>query len=223
MLPYLVLLCFFAPSQAQVNTVGALATQVTANAATVGTLQTRMSGLQRTTVGTALSPVIVVDATLSSGTKCGPQTITGWTENIDYYYTTAVQTSSQFTPGTGIFIAPIAGYYKVCSSARFQQGGNSVDMTILKDGSVVAAYGNALQTDWRTTGVCTIQLLTTSNQISLSIQSGGSSDCVQVILISSVISLVLFSCLGNQLPLLQAVNPFHQLRQCRLYITASPA
>ena len=193
MLPYLVLLYFFAPSQAQVNTVGTLATQVTANAARVGTLQTRMAGLQRTLVGTALSPVIVVDATLSSGTtKCAAQTITGWTENIDYYFTTAVQTSSQFTPSTGIFIAPILGYYKICSSARFQQGGNSVDMTILKDGSVVAAYGNALQTDWRTTGVCTIQLLTTSNQISLRLQSGGSSDCVQVIFRSSVF-LYIFS------------------------------
>ena len=136
-----------------------------------------------------LAPVIVMDATLSSGTtKCCPQTITGWTENIDYWYkaTGGVQTTSQFTPSTGIFIAPILGYYKICSSARFQKGGNSVDMTILKDGSVIAAYGNALQTDWRSTGVCTIQLLTTTNQISLKLQSGGSSDCVQV---SSLLSL----------------------------------
>jgi len=177
----LVLFCLSASSQAQ-NTVATLATQVTNNAATVTNLQTRMAGLQRTTVGVDLAPVIVMDATLSSGTtKCGPQTITGWTENIDYWYkaTGGVQTTSQFTPSTGIFIAPILGYYKICSSARFQKGGNSVDMTILKDGSVIAAYGNALQTDWRSTGVCTIQLLTTTNQISLKLQSGGSSDCVQ--------------------------------------------
>ena len=188
MLGYLVLFCLSASSQAQ-NTVATLATQVTNNAATVTNLQTRMAGLQRTTVGVDLAPVIVMDATLSSGTtKCGPQTITGWTENIDYWYkaTGGVQTTSQFTPSTGIFIAPILGYYKICSSARFQKGGNSVDMTILKDGSVIAAYGNALQTDWRSTGVCTIQLLTTTNQISLKLQSGGSSDCVQV---SSLLSL----------------------------------
>ena len=188
MLGYLVLLCLSASSQAQ-NTVATLATQVTNNAATVTNLQTRMAGLQRTTVGVDLAPVIVMDATLSSGTtKCGPQTITGWTENIDYWYkaTGGVQTTSQFTPSTGIFIAPILGYYKICSSARFQKGGNSVDMTILKDGSVIAAYGNALQTDWRSTGVCTIQLLTTTSQISLKLQSGGSSDCVQV---SSLLSL----------------------------------
>merc|ERR1712128_252289 len=174
MLGYLVLLCLSASSQAQ-NTVATLATQVTNNAATVTNLQTRMAGLQRTTVGVDLAPVIVMDATLSSGTtKCGPQTITGWTENIDYWYkaTGGVQTTSQFTPSTGIFIAPILGYYKICSSARFQKGGNSVDMTVLKDSSVIAAYGNALQTDWRSTGVCT-------SQLSLKLQSGGSSDCVQ--------------------------------------------
>merc|ERR1712098_586643 len=151
-----------------------VATQVDTNAANVADLRTRMSALQRTTVGTDTEPVVAVDATLSSGTtKCGPQTITGWTENVDYYRITAgLQTSSQFNPSTGIFIAPKLGYYKICSSARFQKGGNSVDMTILKDGSVIAAYVNALQTDWRTTGVCTIQLLTTTNQISLGYSQG---------------------------------------------------
>merc|ERR1711892_361951 len=100
MIGYLVLLCLSASSQAQ-NTVATLATQVINNAATVTTLQTRMAGLQRATVGVDLAPVIVMDATLSSGTtKCGPQTITGWTENIDYWYkaTGGVQTTSQFTP-----------------------------------------------------------------------------------------------------------------------------
>merc|ERR1712240_127171 len=146
-----------------------VATQVDTNAANVADLRTRMSALQRTTVGTDTEPVVAVDATLSSGTtKCGPQTITGWTENVDYYRITAgLQTTSQFNPSTGIFIAPKLGYYKICSSARFQKGGNAVDMTLLKDGSVIAAYGNALQTDWRTTGVCTIQLLTTANQLSV--------------------------------------------------------
>ena len=44
----------------------------------------------------------------------------------------------------------------------------------------LACYGNAIQNDWRTTGVCTIQTLTTTDQISLYLESGGSSDCVQV-------------------------------------------
>merc|ERR1711981_50491 len=178
-LPTLLLLTVLATARAQ-NSVAGLAAAVDANAASVAALQTRMAGLQRTTQGAALAPVLAVDATLSSGTtKCGPQLITGWTENYDYYFTTAVQATSQFDPSSGIFTAPILGYYKICSSARFQKGGNSVDMTLLKGGGVIAAYGNALQTDWRTTGVCTIQLLAIGDQISLRLQSGGSSDCVQ--------------------------------------------
>ena len=181
MISCLALLFLFSQARAQIKTVGALNTQVAAVANEVSALQSRVSDLQRTTTGTATSPVVVVDATLSSGTtKCGPQTITGWTENYDYFFDTAIKTTSQFTPSTGIFIAPVLGYYKICSSARFQNSGNAVDMTILKDSSVIAAYGSALQTDWRTTGVCTVQLLTDSNQISLKLQSGGSSDCVQV-------------------------------------------
>merc|ERR1739838_822040 len=173
MVPFLVLLVFFAPARAQVNTVGALATQVSNIASTITTLQT-------TTSGTAAGPVALMDATLSSGTtKCGPQTITGWTENYDYWRNTATQTSSQFTPSTGAFVPPVNGYYKICSSARFQNSGNAVDMTLLNGGSIIAGYGSALQTDWRTTGVCTIQQLSTTSSITLRLQSGGSSDCVQ--------------------------------------------
>merc|ERR1711970_974619 len=183
MLVFLVFACVLSTSAAQ-NTVSALAGQVATNAASVAGLQTRMAGLQRTTQGADLEPVVAVDATLSSGTtKCGPQVIQGWVENIDYYRITAgVQATSQFNPSTGIFIAPKLGYYKICSSARFKQDlttSNSVDMTLLKDGSVIAAYGNAQRSDWRTTGVCTIQLLTTTNQISLKLQSGGSTDCIE--------------------------------------------
>merc|ERR1711862_19298 len=180
MIVFLVILFLTSFCEAQ-NTVSALDAQVDTNAASVAGLQTRMASLQRTTQGADLEPVVAVDATLSSGTtKCGPQVITGWVENIDYYRITAgEQTSSQFNPSTGIFIAPKLGYYKICSSARFKKDGNSVDMTLLKDGSVIAAYGNAQDTDWRTTGVCTIQLLTTTNQISLRLQSGGGQDCIQ--------------------------------------------
>merc|ERR1711872_990767 len=148
-------------SVAQVRNVAGLAAQVSSSQAAVSDLQRRMAGLQRTTAGTDTAPVLAVDATLGSGTsKCGPQTITGWTENVDYYRKAAAQTTSQFDPRTGVFTAPILGYYKICSS-------------------VIAAYGSSLQTDWRTTGVCTIQLLSVSDTISLKIQSGGSSDCVQ--------------------------------------------
>merc|ERR1712212_1120721 len=130
MLVFLVLSSLISSSKAQ-STVAALNSTVQANDDRVTGLQTRVVDLQRTTQGADLEPVVAVDATLSSGTtKCGPQVIQGWVENIDYYRITAgVQTTSQFTPSTGIFIAPKLGYYKICSSARFQKGGNSVDMT----------------------------------------------------------------------------------------------
>ena len=186
-------------SEGQVNNLAGLSAQVSDSSNSVTNLQTRMTGLQRTVTGTAGSPVIAMDATLSSGTtKCGPQTITGWTETLDYYYTTALQTTELFNPSTGTFTPPVAGYYKICSSARFQKGGNSVDMTILKGGSVIAAYGNALQTDWRTTGVCTNQQLATTDTITLRLQSGGSSDCVQeTSYLYSRLSIHLITCLTN--------------------------
>ena len=41
--------------------------------------------------------------------------------------------------------------------------------------------GNAVQYEWRSTGVCTNQLLSsTSDTVSLYLESGGSSDCIQV-------------------------------------------
>ena len=64
---------------------------------------------------------------------------------------------------------------------RFKNSGNAVDMCIRKASTQIACYGNAIQTDWRTTGVCTIQSLATTDQISLYLESGGSSDCVQVL------------------------------------------
>merc|ERR1712236_112868 len=175
-------------AEGQVNNLAGLSAQVSDSSNSVTNLQTRMSGLQRTVTGTAGSPVIAMDATLSSG----------WTETLDYYYTTALQTTELFNPSTGTFTPPVAGYYKICSSARFQKGGNSVDMTILKGGSVIAAYGNALQTDWRTTGVCTNQQLATTDTITLRLQSGGSSDCVQETnYLYSRLSIHMISCLNN--------------------------
>merc|ERR1712198_582816 len=183
----------------QVNNVAGLSNQVSNSANSVNNLQNRMGSLQRTVAGTANNPIVAMDATLSGGTtKCGPQTITGWTEPLDYYYTTAVQATQVFNPSTGTFTPPVNGYYKICSSARFQKGGNAVDMTILKGGSVIAAYGNALQTDWRTTGVCTNQQLATTDSITLRLQSGGSSDCVQETnYLYSRLSIHMISCLNN--------------------------
>ena len=82
------------------------------------------------------------------------------------------------TPGNSLFsvVSLVASYL----SLRFQNSGNSVDMCIRSGTTRIACYGNAIQVDWRTTGVCTIQALTTTNTISLYLESGGSSDCVQV-------------------------------------------
>ena len=90
-----------------------------------------------------------------------------------------------------------------------QNSGNAVDMTIRNGGSVIAAYGSGLQTDWRTSGVCTIQLLTTSSTIDLYLQSGGSSDCILVCPYSSNIVLeTICLCLpGDELPLHQTLRP----------------
>ena len=66
---------------------------------------------------------VVVDYVISSGTQCGKRTITGWTENVDFYFevttaAAAASTNKQFSSSTGIFTTPVAGYYKVCASAR---------------------------------------------------------------------------------------------------------
>ena len=62
---------------------------------------------------------------------------------------------------------------------RFRNTGNSVDMCIRKSGTQVACYGNAIEHDWRTTGVCTIQTLATTDTISLYLESGGANDCIE--------------------------------------------
>ena len=63
---------------------------------------------------------------------------------------------------------------------RFRNSGNAVDMCIRSGSNRIACYGNAIQADWRSTGVCTNQLLATTDSISLYLESGGSSDCIQV-------------------------------------------
>jgi len=126
--------------------------------------------------------VLVVDAYLSTGEKCGPQTITGWTSNLDIYYagkTVTEQTAVTFNTGTGTFTAPAEGWYNICASMRFKQGGNSNDVTIKKNGAVIAAFGNAVDWDWRSTGTCTVQKLAANDQITVHHESGGGSDCIE--------------------------------------------
>merc|ERR1719228_67899 len=145
---------------------------------------TRLGVLTRTSFANN-NPIVVVDATIGSGTnKCGPQTITGWTEVLDKYYTyaasTTLSTTTSFNPTTGTFTPPVTGYYKICVSFRARNTGNAVDVTIQQGGSRVAALGSALQTDWRSLSTCTIQQLTaTTGTVTVRLESGGGSDCIE--------------------------------------------
>merc|ERR1719383_319924 len=132
--------------------------------------------LSRSIVGTD-----AIYATLTATTKCGAQDITGWTENLDTYYAagSAATSGDAFSPSTGIFTPPVAGYYNICGYFRFQNSGNANDITIYKGGSVIAAFGDAIGNDWRSTGTCTIQSLATTDTIKLRQESTGGSDCIQ--------------------------------------------
>jgi len=126
--------------------------------------------------------IAIVDATLGGyATKCGSQVVTGWSTNLNLYYAKGADTDSSdpFTASSGTFVAPADGWYNVCSFFRFRNTGNSNDVTILKDGAVVAAFGNADTRDWRSTGNCVVLRLTTTNSVTVKHQSGGSSDCIE--------------------------------------------
>lgn len=121
-----------------------------------------------------------------------------WSEKVDWWRNGAtVQATKQFTSSTGLSTTPVAGYYHICAYSRwvpgtsrpchrscvlrFQKSGNSNEVCIRKNsGTRIACYGNAVEYDWRSTGVCTNQLLATTDTISLYHESGGSSDCIQV-------------------------------------------
>ena len=90
--------------------------------------QDLVDAIQRTTApnaATAANNVIVIaDYHLTSGVdKCNKQTITGWTENVDFYRdaTAATSTTNTFTGTTGIFVPPVGGYYKICAYSRSQE------------------------------------------------------------------------------------------------------
>merc|ERR1711981_389981 len=173
-----------APTQAA--TIAELEAQIAALQAQLAQAQTQMASVQgnlRTTIATASGDAVsVVDAYLSSGTKCGPQTITSsWSENVDKYYahdSAALTSSAAFTSGR--FTAPVTGWYKICAFFRFRNTGNSNDVTLRLNGNVVAAFGHAIQNDWRSTGTCTIQKMTASTSyVELKHESGSSSDCIE--------------------------------------------
>ena len=83
---------------------------------------------------------------------------------------------------------------------------------IISDNDDMLCAGNAVQYEWRSTGVCTNQLLSsTSDTVSLYLESGGSSDCIQVGYYSSghVLTLLryIFVVAGDQLEVQQDQRP----------------
>jgi len=140
-----------------------------------------VSPASRTTIGT--DEIALFDATISGyTTKCGPQDVTGWVENLDVHYdkgSSTLITTSFFDPSTGVYTSPSAGWFKICGFFRFKLGGNSVDITLRKNGAVVAAFGDADQEDWRSTGTCIIEQLAVGNTLKLRLESGGGSDCIE--------------------------------------------
>merc|ERR1719154_499767 len=98
--------------------------------------------------------LVVVDAQYT-GNQCGPFTLTSYTTNLNVYIAANAVTDSADPFSSGTFTSPVNAWYHICSFSRFKNSGNSNDVTILEGGStVIAAYGNAITYDWRTTGIC---------------------------------------------------------------------
>merc|ERR1740124_492710 len=106
----------------------------------------------RSSAATTTDIFAIGDMYLSGySTKCGAQTITGWTSSLDIYYSktaTTDSTSTYVSTGSGTYTAPEAGYYNICAFLRFKKGGNAVDVTVYAGGSVVAGFGDAVDGDW---------------------------------------------------------------------------
>jgi len=132
--------------------------------------------------------LIVVDATLTGyQTKCGNQVIQSWTtqSGVNAWYkvsTAAADATLPFTTSSGTYTHPTGSknaWLNICAFMRFRNTGNSNDVVILKSGSRVAAFGNADQTDWRSTGTCVIEYMTAGQTIQVKQESGGSDDCIE--------------------------------------------
>merc|ERR1711981_1505263 len=136
-------------------------------------LQSEISSeLASTRTGTGGSDEVSIFDYYLSGytTKCGPQQVTGWTKNVDARYVAGTNNA---------FVAPVAGFYSICGWLRFKQGGNSVDITMRVNNNRKAAFGDAIQTDWRSTGTCFNYELAANDQVTMYLESGGSSDCIE--------------------------------------------
>merc|ERR1711942_166609 len=146
-------------------------------------VQALHSPKDRSTAATKTDTFAIGDMYLTGySTKCGPQTITGWTNSLDIYYTTTADTDSAnvyVSTGSGTYTAPVTGYYNICAFLRFKRGGNAVDVTVVAGGQTVAGFGDAVDGDWRSTGTCLIRKLTAGNTVYIRNNSGGSSDCVE--------------------------------------------
>merc|ERR1711890_66245 len=135
-----------------------------------------------------LDQVIIVDATLGGyQTKCGAQVITSWTSNVNEWHkgvatAATAEATVPFTTSSGTYTHPTGSkdaWMNICAFARFRNTGNSNDVTIRKSNSVIAAFGNADQRDWRSTGTCVIELMTAGQTIQVKHESGSSSDCIE--------------------------------------------
>merc|ERR1711868_172403 len=143
---------------------------------TVSDLEKAVSVSNRHTFG--VDELTVVDAD-STGSSCGPFTLTSWTTNLDIYIAAGANADSQNQFSGGTFTNRKSGYYHICSFTRFRQGGNANDNTVLVGGTIVAAYGSGITEDWLTTGVCFDTFLAANTAVQVRHESGGSSDCVE--------------------------------------------
>merc|ERR1712215_226476 len=153
-----------------------------ANQAPSGRKIDLLPGEERSTATVAADVFSVADMYLTGySTKCGPQTITGWSNALDIYYAAAATADSgtYVSTGSGTISAPVAGYYNICGFLRFKKGGNANDVTIYAAGAVAAGFGDSVQNDWRSTGTCFIQKLAAGNTVYMRNNAGGGSDCVE--------------------------------------------
>jgi len=155
----------------------------TGNQVPSGRMQAVDTPKDRSTAATTADTFAIGDMYLTGySNRCGPQTITGWTNALDIYYSTTADTDSTnvyVSTGSGTYTAPVTGYYNICAFLRFKKGGNAVDVTVVAGGATVAGFGDAVDGDWRSTGTCLIRKLTAGNTVYIRNNSGGSSDCVE--------------------------------------------
>jgi len=133
------------------------------------------------------------DAYMPAGTtKCGPQTLTGWTVKYDRFRDATgagpATDNTYFSASTGIFSAPPTlrngnsanALYHCCASARCKKGG-VCDFTIVDEtGEVRAAFGNRLSpAEWSSHSTCFVNRMKQGKTLKVVLQSGGGNDCLE--------------------------------------------